>query len=278
MVCAICGSKSYEEIYHGVIRDGIIGKYTKEKISMYQCLECKTIWHLPIISDLGNYYESEKYRDSLEGTSAEDNFYKLHDKETMDKFTYTGTTVFRNKNVADVGCGAGGFLDFIKGVAKKIIAIEPSETYRKIMDRKGYETYPYAENAIQTWGNKIDTIVSFDVIEHVNSPREFLREVYEQKLLYSTQHLWILSENAIGRMAGEVGFNNIGVKYFQRYGIGNMLGWLKNKEPKNEIQAPYITATLDSVWKAECASYETSDYLVLYVKKQYIIFQRDLYA
>ena len=71
----------------------------------------------------------------------------------------------------------------------------------------------------KSWGNKIDVITSFDVIEHVEEPtkfitdifellaeggqaiigtpteapvmRELLGEIFEKKLLFSTQHIWI---------------------------------------------------------------------------------------
>ena len=145
MECKICKSKNIKIAYNGLIRNGGLGKYTKNPIAMYQCCDCDVIWHEKTI-DTKEYYESQEYRKDLEGTSEEADFYRLHDKESLDKFQYTGTTIFRNKVVADIGCGAGAFLDYIKGVAKEIIAIEPSETYRKIMDKKGFHTYAYASD------------------------------------------------------------------------------------------------------------------------------------
>lgn len=79
---------------------------------MYQCNDCDVIWHKPVLEN-NSYYESEEYRKSLEGTSEENDFYKLHDKESLDKFLYTGTSIFRNKVVADLGCGCGAFLDYV---------------------------------------------------------------------------------------------------------------------------------------------------------------------
>ena len=154
MQCKICGSNNIKTIYNGLIRDGGLGKYTAKPVKMYQCCDCDVIWHEKTL-DTKKYYESQEYRKQLEGTSEESDFYRLHDWESFDKFQYTGTSIFRNKIVADIGCGCGAFLDFIKGVASKIIAIEPSETYRKIMDKKGFHTYPYANSVKQEnkyWG------------------------------------------------------------------------------------------------------------------------------
>lgn len=263
---------------------------------MYQCNECSVIWHEKTL-DTKTYYESQKYRKQLEGSSEEQDFYRLHDKESLDKFLYTGTSIFRNKVVADIGCGCGAFLDFIKGVASEVIAIEPSETYRKIMDRKGFRTYPYAmsvKSESMYWG-RIDVITSFDVIEHVESPFSFLEdvhgllldggraiigtptdapimrsllgEVYEQKQLFSTQHLWVLGEKNLRHMAEKIGFSNIDVKFFQRYGIGNMLGWIKDKTQGTAITDRWASGTLDSVWRTQLAEKGLADYIVLYVTK-----------
>lgn len=294
MKCKICKGESIEIIYHGLIRNGGLGKYTKERVLMYSCKDCGAIWHEPIL-DNKEYYESQEYRKSLEGTSEEEDFYRLHDKESMDKFTYTGTTIFRNKIVADIGCGCGAFLDYISGVANKIVAIEPSEKYRRIMDKKGFYTYPYSYEANKEWHEKVDIITSFDVIEHVEQPEKFLQdvydllslggqaiigtptdapvmrkllgEIYEKKLLFSTQHLWVLSDKSLQLMSKNVGFSQVETKYFQRYGLENLLGWIRDKEPRSDISESFITNTLDSVWKSQIAEKGMADYIVLYLRK-----------
>lgn len=294
MKCKICESENIGIAYGGVIRDGGLGKYTKDEVTMWQCSECGVIWHGPI-KNTQNYYESEKYRCSLEGTSEEEDFYRLHDKEIYDKFTYTGTDIFRNKSVADIGCGCGAFLDFLKGVASDIIAVEPSQKYRSIMDRKGYYTYAYLKDAICEWEGKVDVVTSFDVIEHVENPIDFLKEcyqllskggeavigtptdapmmrsllgeIYERQLLFSTQHLWVFTEKNLKMMAEYAGYSEISVKYFQRYGIQNLLGWVREKTPKADLHETWVSDTLDKVWRAEAESQGMADYIVLSLKK-----------
>lgn len=295
MRCKLCGSNRLHITYKGKIRNGGLGKYTREDIEIYKCENCDVIWHDAVIDDLEQYYESSEYRDSLEGSSEADIFYKLHDKETLNKFLYTGTDIFRHKVVADIGCGCGAFLDFLKGVASEIVAVEPSETYRQVMDKKGFHTYAYAEEAKLDWENKIDRITSFDVIEHVEDPMGFLKEcyyllkeggqavigtptdapvmrsllgeTYEKQLLFSTQHLWIFSEKTLKMMAESAGYQEISVKYFQRYGIQNLLGWLKEKRPNADLHETWVADALDRVWKAEAESQRMSDYIVLFLKK-----------
>ena len=295
MKCKICNSKNIKIVYCGKIRKGGLGKYTKQDVSMYQCQECQVIWQEQTEKNVEDYYESSAYRKSLEGGSEIDKFYELHDKETMAKFTYTGTECFRHKIVADIGCGGGAFLDFLKGVAKEIIAIEPSVQYREIMEQKGYYTYPYAIEAIKKWKDKIEVITSFDVIEHVEKPVQFLNEInqllandgkaiigtpsdapvmravlgeiYEKRLLFSTQHLWVFAEKNLKLMARQAGFTKIEVRHFQRYGLNNLIGWLKEQRACGEQNYFFVTNTMNEVWKAELSEKGIADYIVLYLEK-----------
>lgn len=295
MQCKFCGSNEVLIIYDGMIRNGGLGQYTKKSIPVFQCNSCGIIWHENQFADMNNYYESKEYRQSLEGGTEEALFYELHDKETLDKLRYTGTDIFRGKTVADIGCGAGAFLDFIVGVAKKVVAVEPSQFYRDIMERKGFSVYAYADYALKEYRDGVDVITSFDVIEHVDNPRSFIEniyellvkggraivgtptdapvmrsllgEVYEKKLLFSTQHIWIFSEKNLRLLAEEQGFKNISFKYFQRYGIGNMLGWVKDKKPGTAVEDEFITAALDGVWRGQLSDKKLADYIVMYLEK-----------
>ncbi|NLM20334.1 MAG: class I SAM-dependent methyltransferase [Peptococcaceae bacterium] len=295
MKCQICSNEDISTIYDGQIRDGGIGRYTDINVNMYQCQECGVIWHNLRERDLDEYYSSEDYRQELEGTSSENDFYRIHDGETLDKLYYTGTTVFRDKIVADLGCAAGAFLDSISGMAKTVIGIEPSNVYQTALKKKGYCTFAYASDAIQEYGGKVDVLTSFDVIEHVSDPLTFLKEVhallrekgkaiigtptdapvmramlgqiYEKELLFSTQHLWVFNQKSLMLLAKKAGFRKASVRYFQRYGLGNALSWLKYRQPKGNVSYSFITDTMDIVWKKELEAQGLSDYIVLNVER-----------
>ncbi len=295
MECRLCKGSHISIIYDGKIRNGGLGQYTRQDMPIYQCEDCGVIWHEKEDMNLEQYYESTQYRESLEGNSDIEEFYRLHDKETMAKFAYTGAERFRHKTVADIGCGGGAFLDFLSGVAKDIIAVEPSAYYRSIMEQKGYHTYPYATEAAEEWKGKVDTVVSFDVIEHVEDPIQFLNDIkellsengeavigtptdapvmrqmlgniYEQRLLFSTQHLWIFSEKNLEMMAKAAGFRKFKVRYFQRYGLSNFIGWIKEQHACGERDYSFVSETMDAVWKSEISRQGISDYIVMYLSK-----------
>ena len=294
MSCKICNQEKVTVIYEGQIRDGRFGQKTNSSVKMFQCTQCETIWHEPVEKDYEDYYTSTRYREKLENTSSIQKFYEMHDEESLQKLTYTGTKIFRDKLVMDIGCGGGAFLDYLLGVARKIIGIEPSKAYRDEMTKKGYKTFPYMKEAISEYANHVDIITSFDVIEHVEQPGDFLREIYQllnkkgqaiigtptqtpimcsllgtayKEFLFSVQHPWIFNEASLKILAKQVGFSKVEIKYYQRYGIGNCISWLINKEPKGNVEFDFVSATLDEVWKTECSTNKLSDYIVLYVEK-----------
>lgn len=292
--CKLCGSANIDITYNGVIRDGSINSKTKNPVQMYQCKECGVIWHEDL-KNYSEYYESETYRKELENTSEIADFYVNHDFECLDKFNYTGCEIFRDKIVADIGCGGGGFLDYLSGVAKKVIGIEPSEKYRTSMEKRKIETFSYAEKAAEVYKNQVDVVVSFDVIEHVENPvdfladvynllkeggqaiigtptdapvmRELLGTVYEENLLFSTQHIWVLGEKSLKLCAKKAGFTSSEVKYKQRYGMGNMISWLINKKAMGHKSYGFITDTMDSVWRGQLEAQGLSDYVLIYLHK-----------
>lgn len=293
MKCKLCGSGNIKITYEGKIRDGRVGNHTLENIKMYECIECSTIWHEDTVNH-SDYYETKEYREHLEGTSDIEDFYEMHDPESLDKFRYTGTTLFRNKVVADVGCGGGAFLDYINTVADRVIAIEPSETYREKMGARGYITFPYMPEALKCYKEKIDVIVSFDVIEHVEDPVQFVKEAYEllapngvaiigtptdapvmrellgeayESFLFSTQHPWVLRKGSFDYISNKLGIEDWKVEFYQRYGLGNAINWMINKTPGKHITYDFISNTADMCWRSELERQGKSDYLCYVMEK-----------
>ena len=294
MRCKLCNCKDVTVTYEGRIRNGKVGNYTNENVKMFRCEKCGTIWHDLMDRDYKEYYQSEDYRNELEGTSDVRDFYRMHDGESLEKFRYTGTEVFRDKVVADIGCGAGGFLDYIQTVAKTIVAIEPSKKYRAAMREKGYAVFGYAKEALKEYRNKVDVIVSFDVIESVEEPQGFLEELYAllsdggkafigtptdapimrealgeayESFLFSTQHPWVLSKGSFEVMVSRCKIADFSVKYYQRYGLGNFVYWLLNKEPGRHKGYDFITKTMNQVWISELEGQEKADYIVCEISK-----------
>jgi 2-polyprenyl-3-methyl-5-hydroxy-6-metoxy-1,4-benzoquinol methylase len=294
MNCKLCGGNDVGIIYDGQIRNGGLECYTEKPVKMYKCNSCKVIWHESYIESK-QYYESNEYRVSVNGTSDENYFYSLYDRATLEKLEYTGTDIYRGQAVADIGCAAGAFLDYVKGVAKDVIAIEPSEKFRQVCNQKGYRTFAYADEAVESLGGQLSVITSFDVIEHVDDPIHFMKNVYDllkidgkaiigtpseaplmrdllgdvygKQVLFSVQHQWIFGEENLRYIADKVGFKKIKIKFYQRYGLDNLFGWLMEKKPNSNVNSNYISETMNKTFVAEMESRGWGDYIVLYVEK-----------
>ena len=295
MRCGICGSENTKIIYDDVIRNGSVGVYTDDKYQMYQCIDCGTIFHKLDEKKSLEYYQSTEYRKELENTTEITDYYQAHDREVLEKLEYTGTDIFRKKTVADIGCGGGSFLDFVSGAASNIVAIEPSAEYRRSLEKKGYHTFTYPEDALKEFEGKVDVVTSFDVIEHVNSPSDFmtnifkllsaegigiigtptdcpfmrslLGHIYEQRLLFSYQHPWVLSSESFRICCEKAGFSNTRMEYKQRYGLSNMISWCIDKKPGGHNKIAAVTPAMSEVYRRELEQSEMSDYIVAYVRK-----------
>lgn len=296
MYCKICGSNSIDIIYNDSIRNGVVGRSTENPVSIYQCNGCGTIFHKNEI-DYDSKYKSGMYRHSMGENSRLSNFYNLHDEESLEKFRYTGTRIFRDKIVADVGCGGGAFMDYISTVTKEIICIEPDASFREeIKNTRPYVVFPDMQAALEEYANRVDVLVSFDVIEHVEDPLLFLEQAFHllsdqggtgiigtptdapimrqllgkdyERFLFSVQHPWIISRRGFECMAEKIGIKDYTINFYQRYGLGNMLYWLLNKAPGRHVKYDFISDGLNSLWKHELERQELADYIVFEFKHE----------
>lgn len=295
MKCKICGCEEIDVIYSGPIKTGLLDGYTSKSYDVFQCKNCDVIWNEAQSEKAAEFYESEEYRKKIEGSSELQVYYEKHDKEVLDKLQMTGTEIFRDKIVADIGCAGGSFLDYLNGVAKNIIAVEPSRTYQKALKEKGYYAYQYGSDALKEWKEKVDVITSFDVIEHVSDPQLFVDEMYKllnkkgivivgtptdypvlrkmlgkefDKFIFQVQHPWVLSEKSLKLIFTRAGFQKIKIKKRQKYGLGNLLAWCNEGKPRGDIKFDFISESLDSTYKAEMANSPLGgEYLVVYAEK-----------
>jgi len=133
LLCNICGSNDWSVQYKGSIRMGKFGEWSDKEHIIYKCGHCNVQL---LCSDVINY-ELSNYREMVDGSDKPSSFYKLHDKELVGKLKTLGTDNIRGKVIADVGCGAGSFLDLVKGLASKTIAVEPTKSFHHELRAKG---------------------------------------------------------------------------------------------------------------------------------------------
>lgn len=78
---------------------------------------------------------------------------------------------------ADIGAGYGGFLEEARNlnIAEKIIAIEPSDDLARICENKSFDVIQSSlEESTDTLQHRVSLATSFELFEHLHSPKEFL--------------------------------------------------------------------------------------------------------
>lgn len=293
MECKICECRKIDTIWNDRIRNGKFGQLTEKPVKMYQCGNCGTIWHDIDAEGYAEYYKSEQYRKETNGGVAAEFFYQSFDEEQLRKLTWIGTGEIRGKIVADVGCAVGSLVDFLSGPARKIIAIEPSEIFRKELKEKGYVVYPYTSDAVAD-GVEADLITCFDVIEHVENPVLFVKEMYDlcsnggmviigtpteyamarrligkmfEQFHFRHQHPWIFTKDALEMMAVKAGFTIERAVYKQRNNLSNLLMWLTESKPNGNMHLPFITQELEEEYVRSCEEKQVADYVLIYLRK-----------
>ncbi|KKU77646.1 MAG: Methyltransferase type 11 [Parcubacteria group bacterium GW2011_GWA2_47_7] len=152
------------------------------------------------------------------------------------------------KDVVDIGCGTGGFMDIINPSAKSVAGVELQAPMRATLERLGYEMYRLPADVP---ARCFDVATLFHTLEHLTEPLEVLREIRavlrpggtviievphardalleldafkafslwsEHLILHTRESLWKFLENA--------GFHDIAVEGYQRYPLSNHIGWL----------------------------------------------------
>ena len=169
--CEICGKTEWTSVYSGKIRNGAFGNYIDGKV--FRCDGCGIDRLDEDACIKSKAYQTEEYRSMLEqGLGAKD-FFKYADPIQIHNLSAFWPLDVRGKIIADIGTGGGSFLDYVSGLAKEVIAIEPTEMYHSSLKKRGYRIFNYMADTLKKYRNKIDIIFSFQVIEHVPNPKSF---------------------------------------------------------------------------------------------------------
>ncbi|MBO6702588.1 MAG: class I SAM-dependent methyltransferase [Pseudomonadales bacterium] len=266
---------------------------TDKARQIFECDKCGGVF-LPPFGSIDSYYESHAYRQDYDGGDSDADFFRQHDGEQLKNLAFVGTQELRGSVLCDVGCGAGSFLDLTNGYVDRTIAIEPDEIYRESLHRRGHEAFAYVADALPAMQDQADIVTMFSVIEHVEDPLKLLEEtigiikpggrlvlstpnlddllltalgdVYAE-FYYRQVHLWYFSSTALANLLKKVGFEDVRVECYQRFGLSNFMHWLRDSKPRGDDSFPGITESLDALWRQQMAQSGRGDYLVAHARR-----------
>ena len=185
--CEICGRNDFMGLFTQWDKNLSIKKYFK----MQKCKNCGIIFlnPQPSFNDLREHYSKNKYY-SLgrinKGVKSQIRmfFYHLYYSKNKNfllmallsplKFYFRGAKVIQNGKILDIGAGSGQFLYEMKKLGMNVYGIEPGEFDK----RESLNIFHGDLNKAGYSSNFFDVVSMNHVLEHINNPKETLREVY----------------------------------------------------------------------------------------------------
>ena len=185
MLCNICAKDL--KIRFAEVADAQTG----DKFSILACDDCGVAQTSPVPDDLSFYYAD--YHGGRHGGSA--------DFCAGRRVRWLEQSAAENKNsarkVLDIGCGEGTFLQRAKRRNWQCVGVELDREGLKNSDLEIYETIATVKDAHGE--NSFAAITLWHVLEHLEHPRESLKEIYE--LLVPDGKLLIAVPDAAGFQA-----------------------------------------------------------------------------
>ncbi|OGY22864.1 MAG: hypothetical protein A2172_02900 [Candidatus Woykebacteria bacterium RBG_13_40_15] len=231
--CILCNSKNFSTVYKNV-----------NGYSVVKCLNCNLISTYPKPT---RKYLKEMYDKQVISVNAEKEDLALEYLENpkvayrlgYEKRLKAIKVYLKGKEILEIGCGAGIFLDYLKKNGFNVTGVEISPWGARWARKKlGLKIH---EKNIEDLGLREDSfhaVLMYDVLEHTRNPIESLKEIHKllkpggllvlnlpnfgsfmSKLrkehwlkLDPPQHLFHFDKGSIGRLLNNLSFNIVKVK------------------------------------------------------------------
>lgn len=288
MKCKVCDADDLKILYTGKIRKGKFPNFIEDGV-IYVCSVCK----VQMFDGKQVNYETEEYRELVDSSSSPEAFYRMHDSEQSSRLSFFDISKFRGATFADVGAGAGSFLDLVKGYSGRTIAIEPGAYYHKALVEKGHEAYSYMQDALKENKGKCDVVTCFSVLEHIDDPVTFASELCAmckpggtiilstpnsedwlidylpssyKPFFYRVVHKWYFNAASLLELGKRAGLNEVEIRHKQRFNLTNALNWVRDERPTGHSNS-FFSELFESHYQMEVEAKGKSDYIYMIAKK-----------
>ena len=277
--CYLCENTEFNLRHKGVRDD--------PNINVLECRSCGLVTLDDFTQITDDFYEGSSMHQNVE-VSIDDWLVETHHDDAR-RFNALKHKII-GKNVLDFGCGAGGFVKLCQNSATSVAGVELEIRVLDYWKQKLNIT-----NSIPLH-HKYDIITSFHVFEHLKDPLDHMQTLYDsltdfgeliievpnaddallnlydcnefKRFSYWGQHLFLYNANNLKQMAKHVGFENIFVKYIQRYPLANHLYWLAKRQPGGHEKWTFLNQDdLNSAYERQLAAIGQTDTLLLLAKK-----------
>ena len=193
--CEICGEKSFEFLFKG--KDKLLN--IPGEFYLVKCKKCGVICinPQPSYKELEKHYSSDKYYSlkSVDKSSRKtklklflyDLYFNSEGKNRNYlfklvflpiKFMIRGTIIKKGKKLLDVGSGSGQFLYEMKRKGLEVYGIEPGEFDKENAKKEKLNIKQTTLKNAKFKDETFDIVTMNHVLEHVNNPKETLKEIH----------------------------------------------------------------------------------------------------
>lgn len=170
---------------------------SKEKFELYQCSNCQFVFtqNVPPENEIGKYYQSEEYISHSDTNEGFINKAYHTVRRIMLKRKYNFITkLYKGKDLLDIGCGTGYFLDFMNTKGFKTLGVEADEDARAHgIEKFGLEILSPDALFDGSIKDQYGVITLWHVLEHLYNPKNYMNAI--RKLLKDDGHLIIAVPN-----------------------------------------------------------------------------------
>ena len=172
--CLICNSKKVKEL----------PAYSDH--FLIKCQDCSFVFvkKIPREQELFDFYENSYVRTNYFSSITIKRYNELLD--LFEKYRKTN-------NLLDVGSGNGFFLEIAKARGWNVYGTELTNQAVKECENKGFQMKKGSLNEVDFKADQFDVITSFEVIEHINNPKEIVKEMH--RILRTNGYIYITTPN-----------------------------------------------------------------------------------
>lgn len=241
--CRLCNSTKIKR-RPGRVRDN-------EKLHVLECLECGLVF----LSSF-EHINAEFYGDSgMHGGLIEIESWVAETSVDDERRFVFLKDMIKDKRILDIGCGNGGFAKRAKSIGKSVDVVEPDKGIHDFLS----DVFDNIYSDVADVKEKYDIITLFHVLEHIEEPLKFLKDVSEHldktgKLIievpnsedvllrlyendafsnftYWSCHLFLYNSKTLETLLKRADFTPCSITQIQRYPISNHLYWLAKGKP-----------------------------------------------
>lgn len=206
--CPICKTK--EVFFYVKSVDFQNSDDTKDYFA-YKCNSCNTIFQypFPLKEDfdkiyLDNYYahvENDKIPFSMKLLDffLKYPFFAAIGKPLIKKMYPYFYIIKESKNILDIGCGKGTFLNMLQKHKKNTYGVDLDSNAVEILKKHGHKATKGDIFDANFENASFDTITLFSVFEHIDNPIDLIEELY--RILKPSGHLIMVTPNSSSKLS-----------------------------------------------------------------------------